>query len=272
MAIIFIIGCPIGINAMMHINCEWASDDNVWIGYWGAYLGALIPTVAAFVILYIQRKDNRAEHVSNRIANELENEKNRILQKKEIQYRQNMEWLSDFRKAVLDNLAVYTPGRISSLIDILLKNGFSQQDDALIQTQANEMLVQIIQVDTAVGMIVSSIHSDSILKYNKIRNTYYNSICGKITDLQLVSIIIFCLENKRNYSERIVEKCVSQELKDILCSGDQHWNQYEMYRKIEKFLNNVRKENYLSFDQFRQDSINCVKSECQRINKELIPS
>ena len=37
-----------------------------WMSFWGSYLGATIPAIVAFVILGIQRKDNKLENEKNR--------------------------------------------------------------------------------------------------------------------------------------------------------------------------------------------------------------
>ena len=45
-----------------------------WLIFWGSYLGAIISAGVAFIILYIQRKDNEKANE----ANEKQNELNRI--------------------------------------------------------------------------------------------------------------------------------------------------------------------------------------------------
>ena len=103
-SILLILICPILINALMLIPCKWASGDNTWIGFWGSYLGSMLSASAAFAILYVQRRDNHKENSNNRQANQKENVENRKLQIKEIQYRQDMGWLGDFRKAIVESV------------------------------------------------------------------------------------------------------------------------------------------------------------------------
>lgn len=265
----FIIGlivCPIVINIMMLIPCKWTSGDNVWIGFWGAYLGAIISAGAAFAILYIQRKDNHSENENNRIANENENTRNRELLSKEIQNRQDNAWLVELRKAILDNLSVCLPGNVDSFIDKLLQYDYSQRDDEQLQSRTKDLYCQIVQADTLVGMVVALHMTDNILKYNEKRKDFVRSFYDKINDLQMISVVVFCLNNDRTYKRQLIENCKSKELREILNNGKYD----EIYGKLEVFLKKMRAEFYSSYDEFLQTSINCIATEYQRINHELI--
>ena len=79
---------PIGINSL-YLCDAWCSIFEIpseWTKFWGGYLGAIISGIVAFIILYIQRKDNELQNKENKIQNQenrqqnkLENEANRRL-------------------------------------------------------------------------------------------------------------------------------------------------------------------------------------------------
>ncbi len=257
--------CPLFVNVIMLIPSRWASGDNPWIGFWGSYLGAILSASAAFVILFVQRKDNRKENEKNREANKKENNINRVLQLREITYRQETEWLNNLQKAVLENLSVYSPNSITSLIDYLLQIDFSQQDNEKVQNETKELLDKILMADTTVGMIVASNITNNILQYNGLRNNMYGKTCGIIRDIQVASVAFFCLNNDRRYNRSLLEKCYSKELSEILQQGET----YETYIKLNEFVTSIRKKYCDLFESFRTASIECVVSENRRIKGEL---
>lgn len=106
---------PIALNFILLIPPFTAivGDEIVWLSFWGGYLGAIISTATAFVILYIQRKDNESENKKNRVNNEVQNQQNRVenerlnrenrqLQLNIMKYHQQSHWLDEFRKASLE--------------------------------------------------------------------------------------------------------------------------------------------------------------------------
>ncbi|MBQ3623782.1 MAG: hypothetical protein IJA04_08805 [Bacteroidaceae bacterium] len=105
---------PITINFVLLIPSFTAvvGDEIAWLSFWGGYLGAIISTAAAFIILYIQRKDNESENEKNRVDNEVQNKQNREeneklnranrqLQLNIMKYHQQYYWLDEFRNASL---------------------------------------------------------------------------------------------------------------------------------------------------------------------------
>ena len=105
---------PITINFVLLIPSFTAvvGDEIAWLSFWGGYLGAIISTAAAFIILYIQRKDNESENEKNRVDNEVQNKQNREeneklnranrqLQLNIMKYHQQSHWLDEFRNASL---------------------------------------------------------------------------------------------------------------------------------------------------------------------------
>lgn len=63
-----------------------------WLSFWAGYISANV----AFIILYIQRKDNKRE-----------NKRNRELQLNILKHQQEMQWLNMFRKASVDYVSSY---------------------------------------------------------------------------------------------------------------------------------------------------------------------
>ena len=105
---------PIALNFILLTPSFTAivGDEIAWLSFWGGYLGAIISTAAAFIILYIQRKDNESENEKNRVDNEVQNKQNREeneklnkanrqLQLNIMKYHQQCHWLDEFRNASL---------------------------------------------------------------------------------------------------------------------------------------------------------------------------
>ena len=105
---------PIALNFILLTPSFTAivGDEIAWLSFWGGYLGAIISTAAAFIILYIQRKDNESENEKNRVDNEVQNKQNREeneklnranrqLQLNIMKYHQQYHWLDEFRNASL---------------------------------------------------------------------------------------------------------------------------------------------------------------------------
>lgn len=106
---------PIALNFVLLIPSFIAivGDEIAWLSFWGGYLGAIVSTVAAFIILYIQRKDNESENEKNRNTNKLQNDLNRLenerlnranrqQQLNIMKYHQQSSWLDNFRDASLE--------------------------------------------------------------------------------------------------------------------------------------------------------------------------
>ena len=98
--VIIIVFAPIVINYLLLIPAigPVVGEDVHWLSFWGSYLAALIPTVGAFMILYIQRRDSLGENEKRR----KENEENRNLQINILKYQQEMQWLNEKRDILID--------------------------------------------------------------------------------------------------------------------------------------------------------------------------
>lgn len=263
--ILLILLCPIVINALMLIPCKWASGDNAWIGFWGSYLGSMLSAGAAFAILYIQRRDNHKENSNNRQANQKENAENRKLQIKEIQYRQEMGWLGDFREAIVENINVYTPHNLLSIINILLQDKYTQSQNQEVQDKTNKLLEKFVQADSTVGIIMPTSMNDNLLAYNNKRKDMFAFLCNITKDFQVIGYAILTIKDPSyRFTQKLLDRCISTELKNIM-----QGQEGPIYKKIELWLENTYKETLNRFDDFRLSSIECVNVELNRINQIL---
>ena len=265
LSLLLILICPIIINVIMLIPCKWASGDNVWIGFWGSYLGSMLSAGAAFVILYIQRKDNHKENNNNRQANKVENAENRKLQINEIHYRQELNWHGDFRKAIVENVNVYTPHNLLYIINTLLQDEYTQAQNQEVQDKTNKLLEKYVQADTTVGIIMPTSMNDNLLAYNNKRKEMFSFLCNIINDLQVIGYAILTIKSPGyRFTQKLLDRCTSTELKNILLGQEG-----PIYKTIELWLENKYKEILNRFDDFRLSSINCVNAELNRINQIL---
>lgn len=123
---------PIALNFILLTPSFTAivGDEIAWLSFWGGYLGAIISTAAAFIILYIQRKDNESENEKNRADNKAQNELNRIenensnranrqLQLNIMKYHQQCHWLDNFRNASLEYINAFNKNDIIMVSHIM---------------------------------------------------------------------------------------------------------------------------------------------------------
>ena len=123
---------PIALNFILLTPSFTAivGDEIAWLSFWGGYLGAIISTTAAFIILYIQRKDNESENEKNRTNNEMQNELNRIeneklnrvnrqLQLNIMKYHQQCHWLDEFRNASLAYCSAFNHNDLVMIYNIM---------------------------------------------------------------------------------------------------------------------------------------------------------
>lgn len=107
--ITLIILIPIIINFVLLIPAfvPIVGDNTEWLSFWGTYISATV----AFIILYIQRKDNIDE-----------NEKNRKLQLNILTHQQEMQWLNMFRQASVEYVSAYTYNDLVHAINVMRDN------------------------------------------------------------------------------------------------------------------------------------------------------
>lgn len=67
---------------------KWMKKPEEWTSFWGMYLGVILSTLTAFIILYLQYKQNNKN-----------NKRNMYLQINILKYQQNIEWLNNVKLA-----------------------------------------------------------------------------------------------------------------------------------------------------------------------------
>ena len=114
---------PIGINKILlqPAFTEIVGEDTDWLTFWGNYLGGVIPALGAFVILYIQRRDNEKQNAENREANAIENEENRKTQNKIMLYQISTQNLHLFKESCLALLDAYNYNRFVQICNLFIQ-------------------------------------------------------------------------------------------------------------------------------------------------------
>ena len=149
-----------------------------WLAFWGSYLAALIPTVGAFMILYIQRRDSLVENEKRR----KENEENRNLQINILKYQQEMQWLNE-KKGILIDFALSL--NKDDLIE--LSNKIAANQD--IMPDINNLLANLVKNDSRVGFMRVSEKTDRFKEFNTKRQSAFNIHRDALLDLQEINIL-----------------------------------------------------------------------------------
>lgn len=112
-AIIIIFSWPFFVNWLYNVetNCKVLHKPQEWTIFWGSYIGSIVSAAVAFIILFLQRKDNIKE-----------NEKNRTLQLKILEQQQEMQWLNMFRQASAEYVLAYSDNDIRNVINTMVNN------------------------------------------------------------------------------------------------------------------------------------------------------
>lgn len=114
-AIIIIFSWPLIVNCLYNVetDCKVLHKPQEWTIFWGSYIGSIVSAAVAFIILFLQRKDNKEENEKNRE----ENEKNRVLQLKIVEQQQEMQWLNTFRQCSVEYISVYSDDNIREIVN-----------------------------------------------------------------------------------------------------------------------------------------------------------
>lgn len=125
---LLIIFWPLIVNCLYNIetNCKVLHKPQEWTIFWGSYIGSIVSAAVAFIILFLQRKDNKEE-----------NEKNRILQLKILEQQQEMQWLNMFRQASIEYISVCSVRNIHEIVYVV-KND-PKEAYSLMKTKADEI-------------------------------------------------------------------------------------------------------------------------------------
>ena len=122
--IICIVIIPILINILILKPrlFETVGTSTDWLSFWGGYIGAIISTCTAFLILYIQRRDNKKDNEYNRKSNETQNDNNRKLQLNIMKYHQQSSWLENFINTSLELYNAFNHNDIIMITNIILNH------------------------------------------------------------------------------------------------------------------------------------------------------
>ena len=178
--IIIIVFAPIVINYLLLIPAigPVVGNNIHWLAFWGSYLAALIPTVGAFMILYIQRRDSLEENEKRR----KENDENRNLQINILKYQQEMQWLNE-KKGILIDFALSL--NKDDLIE--LSNKIAANQDIL--PDIKRLLADLVLNDSRIGFMRVSEKTESFKVFNTKRQSAFNTYRDSLLDLQEVNII-----------------------------------------------------------------------------------
>ena len=125
-AFLVILILPICINYILlrptPFSIPIVGKDTDWLSFWGGYIGAVISAGVAFIILHMQRKDNKKQNKENRNENEKQNKANRQLQINVLKYQQNVQWLNELKAKCVDYYNAFDQNDIINLCNLLNKN------------------------------------------------------------------------------------------------------------------------------------------------------
>lgn len=188
---------PIAINFILLIpSFTPIVGNNVeWLSFWANYISANV----AFIILYIQRKDNKKE-----------NDNNRKLQINILRHQQEMQWLNMFRQVSVEYVSAYTYNDLVHAINVMRKN----PEDAF--NILGQLIERLAKCDTNLGYI--GMRGENKEKLYSICYNLFILYYDVIDDIQKMMVYIinskdltfeaFCIDSG--------ELEVSNEMKDII--------------------------------------------------------
>lgn len=258
--VIIIVFAPIVINYLLLIPAigPVVGEDVHWLSFWGSYLAALIPTVGAFMILYIQRRDSLGENEKRR----KENEENRNLQINILKYQQEMQWLNEKRDILIDFALSLSK---DDLIELLNKMAGNQD----ILPDIKRLLANLIKNDSRVGFMRVSSKTDSFKEYNAKRQFAYKTHRDALLDFQEISLLFRTDISQRTAFLHHQQQCgmIHEGLNNIISlfpseSAFLMHNPVEIAKMLIAQLPNL-------LDDTRKSSLAYIKSEEERISKLL---
>lgn len=245
--ILIIFGMPILLNFLVFMPtsqlCVGRLQD--WMSFWGSYLGATISAIAAFIILYIQLKDNK-----------LENGKNRQLQLNVFSYQQEVQWLSELRKVIVNHTCAYRDNDIKEIINLAYSSSF----DSVLQ-KIKALFDTLALTDTALGLVIMENPRTMIGEtYKKEQGQLYARFVSIIKDIQL----LICLY----YNKIPISNEDSNKLNNLMVTMGINSATID-YKQFSKMAHQIVKPLPDIFETIRKISKNCIKDERQRIDSLL---
>lgn len=246
--IILILCLPIVVNFVLLIpSFTPIVGDNVeWLSFWAGYISANV----AFIILYIQRKDNKEE-----------NRNNRELQLNILKHQQEMQWLNLFRQASVEYVSAYTYNDLVHAINVMRKN----PEDAF--NILGHLLDRLAKCDTNLAYV--GMRGENKKKLYDICASFFILYNDVVDDVQKMIVYIiksknltfeaFCIDSKdmgiTNDMENIIALVAIQKKVNIA----QSFNDVAMNRIkiIEERAAKIRDlfANYIATEEKRIDNI-----------------
>ena len=142
-----------------------------WLTFWGSYLAALVSALIAFLILFIQRRDNH-----------IENKRNRQLQINVLKYQQEMQWLNENREILVD-LAFAV--NVNDLRNI--QNDMAQSKD--VRAQIKELMDRITYCDMRIGCMHKDVKSEAFKDFTTVYKQVYHKYSDTLYNLQTLYML-----------------------------------------------------------------------------------
>lgn len=252
---LIIILLPIGLNYILLIplNASIVGDSTHWLLFWGGYLGAILSSTVAFIILYVQYRNNS-----------IENRQNRQLQLSVLLYQQETEWLNKFREAMIKNLNIFRNDHLINISNFVINTEKGNITLFRIMDKTNELIDQLTITDTSVAMMVPvDCKREQVCAYNKERKIAYTKCISVLHDIQIISVILCLNTSKSNLLKAIpnYEEMSSCELNDFITrSGDL------LSDNILDFMDRRIDSCSCIYDELRSSILDCIAAEQVRIN------
>lgn len=228
-------------------------DELGWLAFWGCYLGAIISSAIAFVILYIQRKDNHQE-----------NNNNRQLQLNVLMYQLQCQWLAEIRKAMADYVNIYRENELKELINLMK---FCNID--IVLPKIKKLYDDLTKMDSMIAMIMA----ENAQRGNK--HTYKGSFSENqkklsvmISDLQFLAMM-FCYKVPvlNTLADAEFQQRASDNLKQLL--QQQNKNSILDYNQIFIIATSIIQPLPAIFEEVRNTAFNYIQEEKARIDTIL---
>ena len=245
--ILIILGLPILLNFLVFMPTSQLSvgTRHDWMPFWGSYLGATISAIVAFIILYIQRRDNK-----------FENSKNRQLQMNVLSYQQEVQWLSELLKAIANHICVYRENDIKEIINLT----YSSSYDSVLQ-KIKAIYDTLALTDTTLGLVIMENPQTMIGETFKTeQGKMYTRFASIIKDIQLLTCLYYnkipiSNEESNNLNKLIVAMGINSPTID--------------YNQFSKLAHQIIKPLPDIYETIRELSKNCIKDERRRIDSIL---
>lgn len=253
-AVLIIIFWPVIVNWLYNVetNCKVLHKPQEWTIFWGSYIGSIVSAAVAFIILHLQRKDNRAE-----------NKKNRILQLKILEQQQEMQWLNMFRQASAEYVVAYSDNDIRNVINTMVNNPEKAFEciriliDRLKKCDIALKYIGFRGNSTKILCTCDSLFNLYMQALNDIQNEVVYLMQNKLSSFQVFSKISNSMEISDEM--KLVIQDYTRKLQTDNISDITHFHTIALLRisKLEMYINEIQNAlgNYIHSEQDRIEQI-----------------